>query len=68
MSGYWQIRLFSGLVAVVSIAGLIYVYAFPPQSMRMTRERVPHFTPPVIHPETGEALDVRELVRHYRGE
>jgi hypothetical protein len=28
---------------------------------------VPHFTPPTIHPETGEVIEVGRLVRHFKG-
>lgn len=61
-------RAFSGAVALVSIASLVYVFMFPPPSMRVTREGVPHFTPPVVNPATGRPIDVRDLVRHYRGD
>lgn len=61
-------RALAGIVTLASVATLIYVHVFPPPSMRLTREGVPHFTPPVINPATGEPLDVGELVRHYRGE
>ena len=55
-------------VAILSLAGLVYVYAFPPQSMFSSREGVAHFSPKVAHPETGEPLTLNELVRHYRGD
>ena len=56
------------IVSALSIAALIYIYAFPPKSMFTTRDGVPHFTPPVTNPETGKPLDVGELIRHYRGD
>lgn len=62
------IRFYSVLVGIISIAALVYVYAFPPESMRVSRNGVPHFTPSVINPETGEAMDLNDLVRHYRGD
>lgn len=55
-------------IALASIIGLVYVYAFPPKSMFATRDGVPHFTPKVTNPETGKPLDVGELIRHYRGD
>jgi len=55
-------------VALVSVGGLAYVYTVPPVSMKTDRNGIPHFTPQVIHPETGEAINMRDLVRHFRGD
>ena len=55
-------------VSVVSLLALAYIYVFPPQSMFTSREGVPHFSPKVAHPETGDPLTLNELVRHYRGD
>jgi hypothetical protein len=56
------------LIGVISIVTLVYVYAFPPESMRVSRNGVPHFTPPITNPNTGEPMDLDELIRHYRGD
>jgi len=55
-------------IALLSLGGLVYVYAVPPVSMKSDRNGVPHFTPQVINPETGEAIDMGDLVKHYRGD
>lgn len=55
------------LSAIVVVAGLAYVYVKPPESMRVNRDGVPYFTPPVANPMTGEAIPVEQLVKHYRG-
>ena len=44
-----------------------YVYVKPPQSMKVTRDGVPHLSPPVAHPITGEAIPLERLVQHYKG-
>ena len=64
----WITRFYVASVSLVSVFALIYIYAFPPPSMLKSRDGVPHFTPKVVHPETGDALDVGELIRHYRGD
>lgn len=51
----------------VVIVGLGWMLAAPPQSMRTDRDGVPHFTPQVEHPITGEGVSVNELIKHYRG-
>ncbi len=61
-------RSFIFLVTTLSTLVLLYVYTFPPKSTRVSKDGVPFFTPYVTHPETGEALDVNILVRHYKGE
>lgn len=61
-------RIFAAIVALLSAVALAYVYAFPPPSMRGTRDGVPYFTPPTVHPVTGEPLEIGQLVRHFKGE
>ncbi len=61
-------QLYVAIVSLVCVVALCYIYLFPPASLRVTREGVPHFTPRVAHPETGEPLDAGELVRHFRGD
>ena len=62
------IRTFVCVITALSVSILFYVYAFPPESTRTSKNGVPFFTPSVTHPETGKALDVNMLVRHYKGE
>ena len=56
------------IVAVVSLVGLVFVYVQPPQSMLKTRDGIAHFTPEVVHPDTGKPISLNELARHYRGD
>ncbi|MCA1978432.1 MAG: hypothetical protein HXY29_02860 [Rhodocyclaceae bacterium] len=66
----WQrylLRLLVALSAVISIGGILWMTFAPPPGMKATREGVPYFTPPVIHPVSGEAIAVETLVRHYKG-
>lgn len=61
-------RVFAAIVASLSAVALAYVYAYPPPSMRVSGDGVPHFMPPTVHPVTGEALEIGKLVRHFKGE
>ncbi len=61
-------RIYVLAVVVISLVSLVYVYAFPPASLSMTRDGVPFHTPPVAHPATGEPLDLGELIRNFKGE
>ncbi len=67
MNATLLMRVYGVLAAAVTLAGLAWVYAAPPQSLRTTAEGAPHFAPKVINPETGEALPLETLVRHYKG-
>lgn len=61
-------RLFIAVSVAAVLGGLTFVYVKPPQSMKLTRDGVPHLSPPVAHPATGEAIPLDVLVRHYKGE
>lgn len=60
-------RLFIAASVAAVVGGLGYVYVKPPESMRVTRDGVPYFSPPVAHPATGEAIPLERLVQHYKG-
>jgi hypothetical protein len=62
------IRIFICATTALSVGVLFYVYTFPLESTRTSKNGVPFFSPSVTHPETGKALDVNLLVRHYKGE
>ena len=52
----------------ITIAGLAWMFAAPPPSMRVDADGVAHFTPMVEHPVTGEPVSMGALIRHYRGD
>jgi hypothetical protein len=59
-------RVFVALSVVAVLAGLVFVYVWPPEGLRVTSEGVPFLSPPVIHPVTGEAIPLEVLVNHYK--
>lgn len=62
------LRIYVLFVALASVLGLLYIYLNPPPSMRAARDGVAHFTPTVLHTETGEPVQLGTLIRHYRGD
>lgn len=60
-------RLFVAASAIAVVAGLAFVYVKPPEGLRLTREGVPHLSPPVTNPATGEAIPLDRLVQHFKG-
>lgn len=66
----WQrllMRLFAVVAAIVSLGGYFWMTLAPPEGLKVTRDGVPYFAPPVLHPITGEAISQETLVRHYKG-
>lgn len=53
---------------VVTVVGMAWMFIAPPPSLRVDRDGLPHFTPMVEHPITGEAVSMGVLIRHYRGD
>lgn len=60
-------RLFIAASVAAVLGGLTFVYVWPPEGMRVTREGVPYLSPPVAHPLTGEAIPLEVLAKHYKG-
>lgn len=52
----------------ISIVSLAYIAVVQPDYLRADRDGVPFYTPQVINPETGEPVEMGELIRHYKGE
>lgn len=65
MSAGRLLHLLLILASIILVAGLAYVYVKPPENLRCNRDGVPYYTPPVIHPVSGEAVPVETLVKHY---
>lgn len=82
MAGYFteELIMFSNQVLKIQVVTIVFAvliltivcYAFifikQPESLRNTRDGVPFFSPPVINPETGESIQLKTLVKHYKGE
>jgi len=60
-------RFLVALSAIASIGGLLWMTFAPPPGMKATADGVPYFTPPVVHPVSGDAVPMETLVRHYKG-
>lgn len=69
MSKDYLIMLILSLAVLgISIASLAYIAVVQPDYLRADRDGVPFYTPQVINPETGEPVEMGELIRHYKGE
>lgn len=68
MAATYFMRIYAGLVTLLTLTVLAYVIISPPASLRVSRDGVPHFTPQVLNPETGNGISVDALVRHFKGQ
>ena len=66
--GELQMAIFSALILFMTVLGIGYIFVVQPEYLRSDRDGVAYFTPEVENPETGEAIDMGTLIRHYRGE
>jgi hypothetical protein len=62
---YIQMSILSMLAIVATIGSLAYISITDPRDLKISRQGVPFFTAPVLHPDTGAAIEVDELVIHY---
>jgi len=63
-----QLAVLSILITCMTIACFAYIILQQPESLRMTRDGVPFFTPDVVHPDTGKPIPVNDLVDHFKSE
>ena len=63
-----QLTVFAVVVALVSVASIVHVAVQPLEELARTRQGTPFFTPPVLNPDTGEAIEMDTLVEHYKSE
>ena len=61
-----QLTLFAAAVVILSIASIVHVAIQPLDELARTRQGTPFFTPPVLNPDTGEAIEMDALVEHYK--
>ncbi len=57
----------ASLAGVMTIGTLVYMLVAQPASLHRTRDGVAYFTPPVISPIDGRALNVERLAAYYKG-
>lgn len=62
------IHIYAWSALVVTVVGLAAMLIAPPLSTHVDVNGVAYFTPKVIDPATGKAIDLSVLVRHYRGD
>ncbi len=66
--GQWQMAIYSALIAFIGFGGIIYVFVTQPAYLHASRDGVPYFSPQVVNPMGGEPLNLKDLIRNYKGQ
>jgi len=61
-----QLAALTIIIALMTVVSFAYIFWKQPQSLHVSRDGIPFFTPAVIHPDTGETISVDELVEHFK--
>jgi len=65
--GQKQMLALAVLAGLMTVGTFVYFVVAPPPYLHRTRDGVPYFTPPVIDPVSGDALNVNRLAQYYKG-
>ena len=60
--------LYVVVVSLVSLGVIVYTSVADMPSMQVSKDGLPHMSPPVINPDTGEKIDLGVLVRNFTGD
>lgn len=62
-----QLLVISILLIIMTVVTFFFMFAKTPESLKISKNGVPFFTPDAIHPESGEILSIETLVKHFKG-
>lgn len=63
-----QLKLLSIFCALLTVVCFAYIFWAQPESLRVSRDGVPFFTPKVINPDDGKSISVDELIQHFKND
>ena len=66
ISSNTQLAVLTVIVSIMTVVSITYILLMQPESLRLSRDGVPFFTPDVINPDTGKPISVNELVNHFK--
>ena len=61
-----QIKILAVFCTLLSVFSFAYIIWTQPESLRVSRDGVPFFTPQVINPDDGKPISLDELIQHYK--
>jgi len=65
-NGELQLKILVIFCTLLTIFSFVYIIWAKPESLRVSRDGVPFFTPKVINPDDGKAISVDELIQHFK--
>ena len=66
ISNNTQLAALTVIVSIMTVVSFAYIFWKQPESLRVSRDGIPFFTPDVIHPDTGKPVPVSELIEHFK--
>lgn len=66
ISSNTQLAALTIIVSIMTVASFAYIFWEQPESLRVSRDGIPFFTPDVIHPDSGKPISIEDLVDHFK--
>ncbi len=66
ISNNTQLAALTVVVSIMTVLSFAYIFWKQPESLHVSRDGIPFFTPDVIHPDTGKPISVDDLVDHFK--
>lgn len=66
ISNNTQLAALTVVISVMTVLSFAYIFIKQPESLRVSRDGIPFFTPDVIHPDTGKPIPVKDLIEHFK--
>ena len=66
ISNNTQLAALTVVVSIMTVLSFAYIFWKQPESLHVSRDGIPFFTPDVIHPDTGKSISVDDLVDHFK--
>ncbi len=63
-----QLKLLAIFCTLLTVFCFAYILWAQPESLRVSRDGVPFFTPQVINPDDGKSISVDELIQHFKND
>jgi len=63
-----QLHLLAVFCTLLTVFSFAYIILAKPESLRVSRDGVPFFTPKVINPDDGKSISVDELIQHFKND
>ena len=63
-----QLNVLVIFCTLLTVFSFVYILTAKPESLRISKDGVPFFTPKVINPDDGKSISVDELIQLYKND